>query len=504
MCDLSISGYADRNPELGDTKLVDVGPFDSAIFDRIEVSSSRNMALACVARYGTVSNSLFFRNLRDAINFTGSSRFHAEGNVIEECGDDAIACHIPRGTIGVYDSEVRIANNHIRKSFGIKVLGARNAAIVGNTLRLWYGYAIHIGSDANFEEGLAPKFGVTISGNSIIDGINSLLVGNVDRGAAIFISGSQGLGRGEDTISEYEDDSFFKYINRVGAEAGVPPSVGIMIIGNTMLQNWGDGGQFSEYGFGLLFTNKGYVNPHIPRRGGETSGVHITADTICVNLSSNIATGFTKGVSLSPSARLQDFAICGNSIVQCENGVVIDPQSRRLGGTVFSSGNNYNIDPFRVLASRVQDGSWSELGDKEGVAILIRGFDGFFSQGDSFQNCKTVIRSGGRASVVDARYIYDWSDGFKGLGEQPNLLSGRHFFAAMPIVGGDQLSYSSFDDSGFVLGANQMPQRGYFVEGQMIRSINRGEGSRRVLGWLRLTTGEAHQLGVDWAVISRE
>lgn len=190
--DLSAWGRFDKlnTEDLGDNKQFWMEA-DRVWYRRVQSFYSEQMALTGT---GKTEAKVEFCSVekagRDAINLTGSGRFNAVGNTIQECTDDAIAYHTLVGlTPGTINSQpCAIVGNVISKSSGIKLLGATNAVISGNSVRFGSGYGIYIDYDNVSGEGNKDPLGISITGNSIVDTINLVYMGQASLGTAIWIA----------------------------------------------------------------------------------------------------------------------------------------------------------------------------------------------------------------------------------------------------------------------------------------------------------------------------
>ncbi len=515
--DVTLHGYADRNSTLGSHKLLNCGPFDVCILDGVSALYSRNMSLAPLATSSFVVNCDIRKSLRDAINTTGATHHKIIGNHIEECGDDAIAVHLASSTTGVNDTSVVITNNVIRKSFGIKVLGARNAVISNNGTRFAYGYAIFIGLDTNFSEGLVAKFAVVINGNSILDTLRTTDVGSVGTFGAIYINGRESLGSGGSAITTYIDDydgsAWVKpepYVNVVGPNAPRGANKGIVISSNSIMQTIGGQTNFSDYGFGSLWNDTGVIDPEISSLIYAIHGIRAaSADFNGLTIAGNQAYGVASMFSLGGNVRsFKNVLISGNTAQRCSNGVVLNPSAPVLNATYAVRGNFFDIDPLHENAARNSNGGWSATSGSDGFGVYATGMARGAIEGNSFQQCRRPVRlaalsgSGSIAAVRGNHYYWDWSSGNKGIALIEQEFGNFSHWIDCDPDSETRGQGSATPDGGDLLSASAMPSSGYFRAGHFVENTALSISSGSLLrGWLRLTNGNAHVEGTDWAPI---
>lgn len=527
--DIIFEGYADRNATLGSFKLINVNAFENIWFNRCEIRYSRNMGIGAIGDRVWVTNSYVHHIHRDAINLTGSTHVKVESNVITESGDDGIACHVSSSSGGIVDGSIFVANNTLRKTLGIKCLGARQTVVTGNNLRFWGGYGVHIGLDTSFGEGYGAKWGIAITNNVFVDGFNTTRLGGGSQGAAIFLNAGRTLGTGGTAIpilpGNYDAaaGSFVfpggDYANKVGSANPNSEHTGIVISGNVIRQTIEGVGftKFSDAGFGQLWSTAGFLTDVsagsvITSKGFifEISSIQLVGVGVTnIIMSNNTIEGVNQALRASSVPDiLRSILFTGNVIRRCRSGIFME----NGGGAAFDAlikitNNVVDIDPYVEHSGRTvpRDGTWTSTNGSDGFGVDIQGLRGVIVEGNTFLNCRRPIKNASSAVILSQNntYLLDWSSATqKGIAllEAGTISENRILFVNSDPTSADFGKYSATADSGFVTESTAMPTTGYFFKGQFVENSNPTISAGKVLiGWRRLTTGNAHVLNTDWA-----
>lgn len=113
----------------------------------------------------------------------------------------------------------------------------------------------------------------------------------------------------------------------------------------------------------------------------------------------------------------------------------------------------------------------------------------------------TSARSSDRVLIFDDLTFYDWSAPAtpKGIGATTSLFDNHRFFQDMNPTSATYGPYSASRDSALVQRRGSMPAGCYFLRGQFVRNTSVTLAAGKVLtGWLRLISGNAHVVDVDW------
>jgi hypothetical protein len=219
--------------------------------------------------YGIVEGCEIYQTRRDAINMSGAIFLSAINNTIDECADDAIAFHMDDSIQGAFEKACIVTGNSIRKSWGIQCLGIHNAVICGNNFRFFYGHAISVRRDPFYGQGDSARFGISICNNNLVDG---LAPAEFDQDYppyynAINISGGgRSLGADPNDLPVLPGDYnpatgvFIKpepSINQHGDLFPTTADCGVLIANNTTVQTLSGLTNFSDAGFGTLWSTFG-------------------------------------------------------------------------------------------------------------------------------------------------------------------------------------------------------------------------------------------------------
>lgn len=238
--DLLMIGDWDEVPTMGgnDSRCIALRGYGQAIFDHLHVRAFRQMSLTS-GNTGQVlvTNCTIERSARDAINVSGSRFATISSCTVRNCGDDGIAHHAPKGmTEPERKYGTVIVGNQLEDTTGITVLGGENIIIAHNNLMRTKGSGIHIGKSTSFSEGFIEHRNVIIQGNIISDTIQMNYVReNQELDAGIIITDA-----GRNTYDT-------------------------MIIDNIISKSKPGGVQYSDWGYGQLFTARGWMNPRLDR-----------------------------------------------------------------------------------------------------------------------------------------------------------------------------------------------------------------------------------------------
>jgi hypothetical protein len=515
LSNLTIRGFAEKNSTLGSdaNKLVAIGPFEFAYFERVRAIYSRQMSLTAIATRAIAHECTVYRSLRDAINFSGCLHVWVTNNTIEECGDDAIAVHVvPNGT---RDHSINISGNQISKSFGIKCLGARNAIIQNNTVRFWYGYAVNMQVDSYWRQGFNNKFNIVISNNTILDGLNATRVGAGNIGSAIFISSNGSLGVGERRLNvlvgKYDPQSRKivsgdEFVNTLDSDAPRGPDTNLVIASNAVRQTIAAIDKFSDAGFGALWNNKGKIDPKINSLLFDVQGVTLRGDFANAVIQNNAFYGVASAIEISSENTLQNTLLGENIILRSANGIALSANANGTISNVLLERNLFDLDPFceSPLRSHPIDGSWRPKSSQSALwcGITISNASGARLVHNVFRNMLCSIRTEESTVGLEGNsYYYDWSATpvIKGIGEAPIDPQGSHYFVDCDPRSPRFGRPSQEPDSAFLLSSPSAPSSGWYVRGQVVRNVApSADADQVVYGWLRLTTGNSHKPG-DWA-----
>lgn len=354
--------------------LVRITQYASLHIERVTFRFSRRFSLS-VPDGGDfrLTNSRIEYGLRDGVNASGAKSITISDNRFSDLGDDAIACHVPIASKQVAWERVVIRNNTIERSLGIKLLGIQNALIEGNRINCAYGYGIRIGQDASYGEGFASIRDVQIVNNQITNLVDSASVGYGEGRNAIWIEGLQQNGKApvEKNGSKVLPENFDLAAGRDAPLAGTSR---ILISGNIVAQTLPDGKEHEFWNNGGLRRVPGVSFLRVP------VGVYVSGDVGGLQIEGNSFYGLKSALDFKKVNWLGPVTVESNQVVRSAFGLRVY-NSNPTEGVLLISGNFFNLDPYRELDSRSEDGA--------GTAISMPKNDSAVREGNVFKNCRS-------------------------------------------------------------------------------------------------------------------
>lgn len=532
--DLTVWGYGDRDESVDDPlvgegrKLCSIGPFERTIYERVRAVYSRHMGLGARGERVDVIGCEVLRNHRDAINVSDCKHAVVEGNLIDRCGDDAIAIHLTGSTTPVtYEKSAVVKGNRFYRSFGIKLLGARNAEIIGNHGRYWIGYGIMCGRDASYPDTNGTQFNLTIQGNNLTDGVNGSLVGAGAENTAILVINARGLGSDANAIAAhigaYDSGAFVlpePYINLHGETQPYTSGRNTSIVGNNVIQTLGkklDGtaaAVWSDFGFGQLWNNAGDLDPAIATTIRTCVGIGVDGDCQNLVIEANNLNGVADSIRFKnlTTDGIKNGRVVNNGIFRCLNGPsVVASSTLHLPGLTIES-NDINLDPYHESGQRTSplNGTWSATSDVGYIAFGMDNVVGATITRNKIRHVKRCLSAGTFIlNYHDNDLYWDWSGTARGIGSLGIQYGQNHYFINCDPTSADYGKPSATADSAFVKysaggGAPSYAPSitGYYYAGQFVacRPPIRDGSERMIKGWHRVTSGNGSTVNTDWYV----
>ena len=491
---------------------------DGLVFERVRVEKSRIMAIVarscvnvsaqrCVVRYCAA----------DGINFTNCDDYDISLNLVEFVDDDAIAAHNDTG--GRVDRRGTIIGNHVRFAQGIKALGMVTGGVHGNTVEFCMGQGVNVTTMTSGTEGRNAANGLVLGPNNIKNCIDRTIVDGLNSGAPYMtISGVSAQAGGLAAIPGENDTAtgtvidpypYFSQSNDAGVSTDpVPGAWGISAPGNIFVRDIPSGVLLSSLGLGTFYTRNGPVDPTLTDAALRQAGYNFAGIIRGISITGGSIIGIGPAFSFSGDARVSGRAV-GISGYDLSSVITISG-SNTYHQDFVEQANSWDIDPLYKHTNRGANGTWATAGSP--TAILIQNASGIQSIGSKFRNCcriSDVALSAGLGTTEKAEFrdaVIDclpsavgFSASNRGVGEIPRC--GPNFW--LRIVDADPTS-STFKQ---VLNtckrqAGSIPTSGYYLAGMFVESTAKTVSSGKVLlGWARLTTGNAHVSGTDWSPV---
>jgi hypothetical protein len=515
--DFTAYGMWEANQTLGgdDDRHFAVNNYTRVLYDNIESRYCRQMGFTSNGCEEVVVRNCRIRYCaRDGMNLSASGQVIVTGCHIRGCNDDAIAIHT-QTTSGNPPTEGHVVQgNVVEDSYGIKVFGAVKARIVGNTISRAKGYGVMVSGPLT-TEGSNDALDVVIANNTISDVIDSSVFGEGVQREHIWIGNDttsfQAPVVGAATPDVNLPDELSYLSNGSGQNAGAQ---GFVITGNVCAVTLPEVATYSTWGFGEAFTASGFSDPDLTGALTRANrGVRISGAILTVSITNNHFENLANGVWLDSAAtHLEHLQVVGNVFRRYASaGVYLDKGSVTRGRALIV-GNSFDGDPYFEHTSRVAGGKWGNVG--EPCAVFAYRFDSVVIRACSFRNlAKAVQQVAGPWAQVEGCTFYA-EPAVAATLASPNNADNRGMRSLDYLYGDGCLlvwensdptsaTYGQVIDSQYGLAEPSMPSGGYYVTGQTVRSVGVTESGSAaskytLVGWRRLTTGNAHVLNTDW------
>lgn len=455
------------------------------------------------------------------------------GNKILRTGDDPIALHLTGGNYSLLKPNPQaerfiVSNNIVTNCSGgcVLVAGGRKSIITGNTFTLMRG--LSISPSFGTDEGFRPIYDVTITGNSFTDiCFASSTSSKTAQAIALFSNTKAGSSTNNIIPGDYNatTGAFVLPYNYSQSNTGVasesgPRTQNVNISNNSFSITRSGVSAFSDFGYGQRNSQGIYYNPAIPIDDlyanqiigfyGQFENVNVSNNTI---KDGEIGIGFYPYINAqaqdTPSRYLKNIIVSGNTMYNTRfMGISIDGNSGDQNNfDVTITDNIINCDPYRIFsASSNQNGTYSTSPWPAGIYMFDS--NGIKVFNNTFKNCCSSIHwnSGvGETSYIDNNigHCDPVVDGFsvnnKGIGN----LRREHNWTYV-IENSDPTSGTTYLNPKSVMRktAFSIPTSGWYYAGWVVKNANApftlDANNMIVSGWLRLTNGSTHVLGVDW------
>lgn len=530
--DLTIKGRADVTPTQG-AQLVRIKG-DDLSFERVELTYSRLIGMVI-----TESNRVYirgckvFRTSADGIYVSDSSAVLISDNEITQANDDAISAHSNDSASAPVRSGVIIKGNRITESQGIAVLGVKAVSITNNILRRIMCTGVRVRSPGTDVQGQTPQFSLRVSEN-IIEDVFQRSEPNPRNSAKYYIMLSGGIRRagggaappGEvdpatgTAVSFYgSNNSGVLYANETGSGGSpAPAGFAIDIVNNTFVRTLPAVTTVSQWGYasssgGLWVGNNGdgsgYYNGAISEASLNATGIAIDPALWNSRIAGNIIqTTGAYGIEFRTVETIANMDFAG---LRIEANKIVDFSSYAIGlpasatkQRIWILNNEFDADPRHVHPNRKtgpHDGSWLTSGQPGGV--YGPNVDGLTIEGNHFRNLCVPLEDSGssKLNLVRGNYCYSepaslgFSTSNKGVGTIFRTGIQGRFIHIHEDCTPTSATYGQILTNPHVA-FTAMPSTGTYVAGHFV--YNTAPGAGGYLGWVRLTTGNAHVLNTDW------
>jgi hypothetical protein len=475
---------------------------------------------------------------RDGINIEASSFVSVRDNDIQWCGDDCIAIHSAVNDVSTVRRNILVTGNRIFNAPGIKILAARQTIIAGNQLDVISSQGIGIETlPPGTYEGQANTSSVVITGNvitnlidrSIVDGFNRGVVGIAISGASARAGSAGAIPGNNDTRRRKMIDPYaFCLSNSNSTTVPTGESRGVIVAANIVERTLPpcDGttegfNKFSDYGFGEMFTSKGWWNGQLPTAGLQGMGVSVMDGAVRdISIHDNIFRGIKGGLYHGNTSRSDSVSFKNNQVVDFTvAGVWLKGAKVRL----FVENNVFDGDPYNKCSGRLEDTSWpnaySEWAANETLAhptpglapwgILVSAGSGIQVIGNRFRNVWSVSNINTNQPEKGNTFNFNIAEcwpirvgySIKNRGIGAVNKEGGYYVCSIDSNLGDGPSFDT--GASLILQSQTMPtEAGQWVPGRFVQNSQPIPiGGKILIGWVRLTVGSNNILGTDWVAV---
>jgi hypothetical protein len=481
-------------------------------------------------RSGLIEGCILRDIMRDGWRLTHSQDVRIMHNEAKRVADDVVACHMQDAATAPLGQGLVIANNTFETCQGMKVLGARMANITGNIMRRTTRMPLVI-SNTYDAEGNDAIFAINILGNQFVDTFNNYRSTVADCVISMVFRPTSSGPLAAPTRPGVNSSTFpYNYANNVDdGNSVILGAYGVTIADNKIMRTIDANGQaYSTLGFGNVLDRKGgsadegFFDPIMTPGFFDTHGIRIYGPIRGLNIHHNhfIGGGVDKSAIIldgNASSMVADSILVDNNTFFDWPGIGVD-----LLRTAWASryvkirGNQFNMDPLFRHPKHAADNTWTEVPaiGAAGCMPIRAGNAGTagYADDNEFQHCVQICDSPTRLTWGSSNMVV-WQPGGSGTGlnDEPLNKGVRAISTAIELIhviyNGDPASPTFTNIASTPRrAANAVPTTGTYIYGHFCRNtapaITGTAGSRYIVfGWVRLTTGSAHNLNTDWAEV---
>jgi Right handed beta helix region len=494
----------------------------------VEVINSR--AFGLVGRFCNgvrITGCYIHRTNADGCAFWDTNDIVVDANKFEDCDDDCISLHTNDSTASPLRMGIVVTNNVISSSQGIKVLGAKNLVISGNTIRRCYSYGVFVNSDVFFNQGDTPHHSISITNNVINDIFLRVQGGNTEQYYIRIGGGQQNAGSGaappgrNNTATGAIVSLYgtllgnFQANNTDDTSVASPGGYFITIKDNVLARTLPAVSAYADWGFGTLWAGNGFAggiySGPVPEANLNTNGIVVEPfinnaiiEGNTINTSGDKAIFFKVGAAPAVLS-FDNFTVRNNKISNFKSYGVFWEGNTLSSQGINLAGNEFDGDPLFTSTNRGTNGTW--VANTVPSAVYVPFVSGLKIDGNDFKNVaratttSTGINNFFGNTVRADPAVAGFSTSNKGIGNAPK--SGLEFKYVIEDCDPTSATYGQILNQ-TVNDSTAVPTSGKYVEGHVVQNTNptiAGTRNRFVYGWKRLTTGTAHVLGTDWAEV---
>lgn len=303
------------------------------------------------------------------------------------------------------------------------------------------------------------------------------------------------------------------------------PSFNIVVARNVVSRTKPAVSNFSDYGIGTMWNVDRALDPAITDSSYHQHGILLMSDMQDAQVVDNIVYGFPQGagiyfykstVATRDDENFKRILVGRNRITHVDRGISSTQAAVGNGDPLYwdilFEENMIDVDPYLKNVARTVpiDGTWQNANWGQ-AGINMNGVKGCVMRRNTYANCYVPISPRLDATQLGQFHIENElvicepaglgaTASNKGVGYIPRGGDAYRF----KIVGSDP-NLSTFKQllNVCMVNASTIPTTGTYVSGSFVRNTAPAiANARTVVGWSRLTTGSAHTLNTDWALVN--
>lgn len=501
-------------------------PTSIVTFNNIEASYSRGFGIVTdvTARSEAINCYVHHMN-RDGISFSDCQDKVFINCQVEHAADNGISGHVTNGfSQAPVTARLTMDNCRLIDTYGAAFLGVSEATISNVYCTRSKGIAFSIGTYINSpQQGWISTRQITISNLVIEDTINQSVDGTGTAAVGLQMGTYNAIGTGlpalpyrPNTVADIIPPEPYVYnLGATGNTVTVPTGAGWNVQA-IIRQTLPAVTNYSDWGFGQMFGQNGFVNPAITDADLSIQGIVLYNGLRDARIQA-IVEPRSVGVLISepstPDYLYQNVIFENCSFVRCVgNAINTDATSVDIQDIKFLN-CLFDVDPRFESADRDKtSGEYNGKWKFTSTTAIVQGatyIDGIVFENCHFRNCQsldTTQASGNPVNYLGVNYLHckpaviGGSSGNEGIGTVK--AAGGNFAYFVEVCDPRQTGTFSNIVTVQYFDAASIPTTGTWVTGAFVRNNAPVVSASKVtLGWARLTTGSANVNGTDWSPV---
>lgn len=490
----------------------------NVVMEDLYMTHSRAMSVFCSGVHGfRATRCVLEDNRRDGFNLQDAFDVFITDNIFRGNRDDAV--HVDQQgndfdeRVPPPGGSVHISGNTLVNSLGFHLNGCKRAFITNNIFERCTNQPIRVGVLSG--HGNTASLAIKVTDNIITDFISGevhneggdgdrcigIELPDVDEGDGSAVPGLP------NTAGSIRDpfDHYYTMEQTTDPDVPVPHSGWIDVSRNRIMRTLPEVSNYSDWGYGPMFTGVGIIDPEITKEDLMNQGIVIKGSARHVHIRDNHIASVLFGIKYiggnsTRNLNADRVYIEGNHIQDwIDGGIMFENFNDAAHHRIIVRNNEADGDPYHHHPQRLAFGRWNNTA--LGSFLHIDNVPGLEVVGNRARNCPriyfgpddTEYYSHGNIAYCDP-VATGYNSGNKGIGNIPTANS----------VGWDYIIEGSDPDEpgeyGQVLNwckdyNTDTPTTGKWVQGQFVRNVSTSIPNR--IGWRRLTTS-ANNTGSDW------